>query len=822
MGAADLRGQLAPPATGGVVALDQLLQQAAETRRILVIGAHPDDEDTELLALMARGYGARAAYLSLSRGEGGQNLIGNELGVDLGLLRSQELVAARSVDGAEQFFTRAFDFGYSRSLEETSRFWPPDAVLEDVIRVVRRFRPHVIVSVFSGTPRDGHGQHQAAGVAARRAFEVAGDPAVYPALAADEGLAPWTPLKLYQSTRFRADATTLELATGELDPRTGRSYHQLAMASRSRHGSQDMGRVQRIGPADARLQLVADRTGRPLDRSETDPFDGVPADTSWLGREATALRATLAPAALGAAVPRLAAAVRRARAMEVDPARRALLERALSVAAAVIVDATAGAKRLIPGARVEIATQIYNAGRDAVSLDAVEILTPAGWRIDPLGSPPVPLAPGALAECGFAVTPPPDAAPSQPYFLERPLRGALYDWSAAPGAVRGLPFEPPVLRARFHLTIAGAPVALEREVTYRYGDQAVGEVRRPLRVVPRVEVALRPDGVLWPAAGAPRQAFTVTLTHHGAEAVTGTVRLEADGWPPSDAVPFRFEQAGESRTVALALPRPPGTDSADVAVRAVARTDDGRVYDRGLAVVAYPHVRPTVRAVGATGRVRVAPIRFPSVRRVGYLRGAADRVPEALRDLGLPVEPLDAGALAGADLAGFDAVVVGSRAYETDSALTRFNARLLEYVRGGGLLIVQYQQYAFARGGFAPYPLTIGVPHDRVTDEASPVRILHPEHPAVTSPNRLTPDDWNGWPQERGLYFADTWDERYVPILEMRDPGREPVRGGLLVARLGEGTYVYTGISFFRALPDGNPGAFRLFLNLIGLHDDRR
>jgi hypothetical protein len=256
-------------------------------------------------------------------------------------------------------------------------------------------------------------------------------------------------------------------------------------------------------------------------------------------------------------------------------------------------------------------------------------------------------------------------------------------------------------------------------------------------------------------------------------------------------------------------------------VRAVVRTDDGREFDRGMAVVAYPHVRPTMRAVGAVGRVRVATIRFPSVRRVGYLRGAADRVPEALRDLGMPVELLEAGALAGADLQAFDAIVVGSRAYETDSTLTRHNARLLDYVRGGGLLIVQYQQYAFARGGYAPHPLTIGVPHDRVTDENAPVGILRPEHPAVTSPNRLTPDDWSGWPQERGLYFADTWDDAYVPILEMRDPGREPVRGGLLIASVGNGTYVYTGISFFRALPDGNPGATRLFLNLLGLHDEQ-
>ena len=280
--------QLAPPSSGGMIALDRVLRRLAEPRRVLIIGAHPDDEDTQLLALAARGYGADAAYLSLSRGEGGQNLIGEELGAALGLIRSRELEAARAIDGAMQFFTRAYDFGYTRSLDETERFWLPDSILKDVVRIVRRFRPHVIVAVFSGTPRDGHGQHQMAGVMARRVFDVAGDAAVFPELEREEGLTPWTPLKLYRRTRRNPADATLELPTGGIDPMTGRSYHQIAMASRSQHKSQDFGTLQRAGPAATRARLVLSRVS--ADGEDDELFAGVELEVTPVVRLADSYR----------------------------------------------------------------------------------------------------------------------------------------------------------------------------------------------------------------------------------------------------------------------------------------------------------------------------------------------------------------------------------------------------------------------------------------------------------------------------------------------------------------------------------------------------
>jgi len=813
--------QLAPPSTGGVVQLDRLLQRLAEPRRVLVIGAHPDDEDSELLAYASRGLGARAAYLALSRGEGGQNLIGEELGEGLGLIRSGELLAARSIDGGEQFFTRAFDFGFSKNLDEALRFWPADSVLKDAVRVVRLFRPQVIVSVFSGTPRDGHGQHQEAGVIARRVFDAAGDSTRFPELWREEGLRPWTPLRLYQSTRFDTTGTTMVMNTGGVDPRTGQTYRQIAGLSRSQHRSQDMGQLQPLGPSQARLGLIRERGAgdqAPPVRA-SDLFAGIPRPAGWLPARADSLRGVLSAGRMADLARPLAQALDRLdrEPGSADSATRGELARAVAVAASVEMDAFTGGDELLAGERVDLTVQVYNAGPFDATLDSCAILAPAGWKVEPVDAALAPVAAGAMVTRHFTVTVPADAPPTQPYFLERPRIGAMYDWSGAPSSVRGRPLDPPLLTARVALSLLGAHPALTREVTYRYGDQALGEIRRPLQVVPAIDVRLEPDVVVWPSHDSPQRTFTVTLVSHAGRPLSGEVRLTADGWPPPQPVPFALEKAGDSRVVTLDLARPTGLNAATTTVQAVARTADGREFTQDVEMVEYPHIRPTPRVLPARATIRVAPIALPRLARVGYIRGASDRVPEALRDVGVPLVLLSPQDLADGDLSRFDAIVVGSRAYETDTALVHHNQRLLDYAKQGGLVVVQYQQYPFIQGRFAPYPLSIARPHDRVTDEDAPVKLLALNHPAFTTPNPIDSSDWNGWPQERGLYFAHTWDPAYTPLLEMHDPGEAPLQGGMLVARLGSGTYVYTGLSFFRALPAGVPGAYRLFLNLLGL-----
>jgi len=846
--------QLEPPSTGGAVALAHELRMLGHYERVLMIGAHPDDEDTELLTVLARSMGAEAAYLSLNRGEGGQNLIGPELGEGLGLLRTEELLAARRLDGARQFFTRAYDFGFSKSLEETWGHWPRDSILKDVVRVVRRFRPQVIVTVFSGTPRDGHGQHQAAGWSAREAFIAAGDSTRFPDLGA-EGLAPWTPNKLYLSTRFDTAATTLVLEGGVLDPAVGQSYHQIAMAGRSLHRSQDMGMLQRIGPSKVRLRLIEDRTGG----GGPGLWDGI--DTTLAGMAAAASPAG-APA-MGAAWDSVAASVALAKARgtpealgdALDRFARALagggsgpisvgrpspeqwdqvtrLERAARLASKLLCDAVADDDRVVPGQVVVVSAACWNPGEASVSIPLVTVRSTASRSRLMQSVPGASVPPGGVATWTVEMETPYAALPTQPYYLVRPRAGDLYVWPESAPELYGVPFGEPVLTAEFGNMVE------PREVAFRYRDQAVGERRRPIAIVPRIDVKLDPDTLVWASGrGSPRR-FSVTLRHGARDTTAGEVRLEAPpGWPKVRPQRFRLEREDEEIVLDFAVRPPAALRPGAVELRAVASDGSGREYDAGVFTVDYPHVRPRTYVRPAVATVRVAPLVLPRLARVGYVRGAADRVPEALRSVGLPVELLDARSLERDALTRYGAIVVGPRAYETEPALGRQNGRLLEYVRGGGLLIVQYQQHDFFTNGYAPFSLTVGgrplllddtsrggparprapVSHDRVTDERAPVAMVRPRHPVFQTPNAIGASDWADWVQERGLYFAHAWDKAYVPLVETHDPGEEPLGGGLLVARLGKGTYVYTGLSFFRQLPAGVPGSYRLFANLLAL-----
>jgi LmbE family N-acetylglucosaminyl deacetylase len=796
------QGQLSPTGTGGVAALATTLRQLGSNKRVLMIGAHPDDEDTQLLVLLSRGMGAQAAYLSLTRGEGGQNLIGPELGPELGIIRTEELLAARELDGARQFFTRAYDFGFSKSVDETFRFWPRDSILKDVIEVIRRFRPQIIIAVFSGTPADGHGHHQVSAILARQAFDMLRD-------------STWGPQKFYRSTRGDPTATTLTLPVGILDPVIGQSYFQVAMASRSRHRSQDMGQLQRPGPATSGLALIVSKTSG-VDGSA---FAGVDTTIHVPGYAALidSARAALTPWRLSASLPYLFRALRLVG--TADTVQRGLLERAVAIAGGVTIDGTADDGIVTPGERLQIEVTVWNAGDSAVRVDSIAVAAPAGWSLErlELGAPTV--APGTVLTRRFVLTVAKDAERTQPYFLRRPLtnRGGLYDWSTAPADVRGLPFEPPPVNARVRLIIGGEPVILSREVVYRYRDQAIGEVRRPLFVTRDIDVAIAPEELLWPIDGGSREPrhFTVTVTNRarGPASVRTAVTPPA-GWPPIPAESLAFTREDETKSVPVTV-APPTGDSLK------AGTYDLRAGAGWLEIIDYPHIRPRALTKRSVAQIRAARVALPGLSHVGYVRGAADRVPEALLAVGVPVELIGADSLARGDLSRYDAIVIGSRAYETEPALVANNGRLLDYATKGGLLIVQYQQYPFVEGGFAPYPLTIARPHDRVTDENAPVTELDPTHPVFHYPNEIGAADWRGWIQERGLYFARTWDTTYVPVLETHDsPAANPsvaLQGGLLIAPLGRGTYVYTGLSFFRQLPAGVPGPYRLFLNLLGL-----
>jgi LmbE family N-acetylglucosaminyl deacetylase len=835
---AHLHAQVAPPATGGAAALARQLAALGMNKRVLVVGAHPDDEDNSLLAVLSLGEGAEAAYLSLTRGEGGQNLVGPELGEELGILRTGELLAARRTDGARQFFTRAYDYGYSKRLDEALEQWPRDSLLKDVVRIIRRFRPQVVVSIFAGTARDGHGQHQAAGWVAHEGFAAAGDPSRYPELAAEEGLAAWTPARLYVSTRFDSTATTDVLEAGVLDPVEGQSYHQIAMRSRSLHRSQDMGQLQRMGPAPVRLRLVADRTGR-----GGGLFSGVDTLlTGALGAERARRLARaggelrrLGPGAVEAALPLLDSAwelLAGARGVEVTDQRTRLAE-AERIYRRLLVDAVSDQAEVAPGSVADLTLTAWNAGPEPAPL-RFELASGSGWVLPQPEAGCEPLAPGAVRTVRVRAPIPAAAPPADPYYLRAPRRGGLYDWTSTAPAVRGLPFEPYAVSARLVLCGGATPrVLAERPVTFRVNDQARGEVRRPFLVVPRVSVALEPGIALWPRQERVPRHFTVTLRQGGPVPTRGTVGLELPaGWEGGAGRPFELAGAGATGSFGFEVRPPRDAPAGTIEIRAVATGDDGTRWATALRVVEHSHVEPRAHLAPATSSGVVAELRLPAKRRIGYVRGASDRVPEALAAVGLPVELLDREALAGGDLGRFDAIVVGPRAYEVDSALVRHGARLVEYARGGGLVLVQYQQQTFFQGGFAPFSLNEQAAtqrvrpafpsYPRVTDEAAAVHLLDPDHPAFGRPNRLEAPDWEGWVQERGLYFAPGWDPAWTPLLEVADPGEPAQRGGLLLARVGEGRWVYTGLSFFRQLPAGVPGAVRLFLNLLALNDSER
>ena len=864
----------------GLAATALLMRQLDGVKRVLMIAAHPDDEDTSLLATLARGMGAETAYLSLSRGEGGQNFIGPRLHEGLGVIRTGELVAARALDGGEQYFTRAFDFGYSKSLDEALELWPLDEVLRDVVYVVRKFRPHVIVSVFSGTPRDGHGQHQLAGVAAREAFAAAGDPERFPELAA-HGVTPWTPSKLYRSVRFSPGEATLSIPSGDFDPVQGRSHFQLAMESRSRHRSQEMGAGQAMGPRRSSLSLEASVVEGIEDDGvfagvDTTLFGqlgptlpaGWPADTEQrLGRYREALaeaRQGLSGATTEGAVPglvegtgilrRLLAEAPEGEGKRVLERRLAQVSEAVLAAAGVMTEVRVGRELLTPGESVVVDVTVWNGGGADLSGVDPAVLLPPGWdasrteesargtpRSRFFRAPPLPtpadgrVAGGEVGRWSWRVSVPPDARPSAPYYLAGEREGAMYRWPDE-AELWALPFDPAPVRAGIALEVDGVAMRVERDGEFIGVDRGIGEYRRAVLVAPAIDVAVDPPWMVWPSGAGAAREIGVVLTNTSATARSGSLRLDApDGWSVEPAsVPFALEPDGANASFAFVVTPARDRFEGESVIRAVAssvsepsggpETARDRFPDRfGVEsvtetdIIDYPHIPRAMMVREAAVRISVVPVTADTGLRVGYIMGSGDDGAAVLRQIGMEVDELGPAVVRAGDFAGYHVLVLGIRAYETRPDLVAANEAVLDFARGGGTVIVQYNKYEFPAGGFAPYPVTINRPHDRVTDETAPVTLLAPESPVFAGPNRIGDADFEGWVQERGLYFLGEWDERYTPVMEMADPGEEPKRGGLLVARVGDGLYVYTGLAFFRQFPAGVAGAYRLFANLVSL-----
>ncbi|MFN0086804.1 MAG: PIG-L family deacetylase [Blastocatellia bacterium] len=826
--------------------------------------AHPDDESTELLAYLARGQGARVAYLSLNRGEGGQNGIGPELSEGLGVIRTEELLAARKLDGAEQYFTRAMDFGFTRSVEETLRRWNREEVLGDMVRVIRGLRPLVVVSGFSGTAADGHGQHQVAGLLTPEAIKAAADPARFPEQIRREGLQPWQVLKLY-GRRFGGQVTggRAEFDVGVLDPVLGRSYAELAADGRSRHRSQDFGMIQGRGLQPRSFPRLESAVETPA--VEKSLFTGLDVSLTGIakfagpegGRMLPALEKVkdLAARALSgfriehpdAIAPQLAAGLAEVRALRatlqgLDPVAKATVDGMLAVkeqqfcdalikAHGVIVDALSTTEIVTPGEAVDVAANVYlgslatteNGAASAAYEIAID--APRGWRVEPV-QPEQEQVSGIQAfmrgrekpdlVVRFRATVPEDAPSTQPYWLARARTRDQFDWDET--MPRNLPFGPPIAAAKVALTLSGQRVVIVQPVEYRFADKTFGEIRRELKVAPALTLTVKPSLLVIPsnrpASGSRVREVHVEITHNARRATAGALKLTAPpGWTiDADSNPLAFTRQGE-KTARLFRITPPAGAAGNFDLRAIAESN-GRQYANGYAAISYPHIETHFIYRPAVTRVEVFDVRAAANLRVGYVMGSGDDGPEALRQMGVSVNLISPAELASGDLSAYDTIVLGIRVYEVNEDVMANNRRLLDYVSNGGTLIVQYNKQEYAQGNFAPYPIKM-TRGDRVTDENAPITVLAPEHPLFQFPNRITADDWKGWVQERGLYFLNEWDPKYTPLLAAPDDTGKLLNGGQLIAEYGKGNYIFTGYAWFRQFPAGVPGAYRLFANLV-------
>jgi LmbE family N-acetylglucosaminyl deacetylase len=842
------RGTALAAERADAVAVEEAIARLPVVGSVLFTGAHPDDENSALIAHLAKRLHLRTAYLSATRGDGGQNLIGTEQYEALGILRTEELLAARRLDGAEQYFAQAYDFGFSKSADESLAKWGREAALGDFVRIIRRFRPDIIISRFSGTPSDGHGHHQAAGILVQEAFRAAGDPMRFPEQLR-EGLQSWQAARLFVNQFRPGGGEGFTMDIGEFSPVHGRTYAEIGLEGRSMHRSQGMGgSTGRRGPFTAAFRVTASKPGSAavvqglfsdvdltFNRFTrlTRGSDAVRRRVETIESAIQGAQSALTPNAPSKVLPFLGRGLAELRELRSELQRGSTAEtergealfllrlkekdfaHAIALAGAAEADAISETSEIIPGEPFEVAvTAMSRTPELKASLQTGSLVGPPGWKIEPL-----PAAGNAGTEARFRVTAPADAPVSQPYWLVAPRQSDYFTAPSSP--YRGDAENPPLLTASvtYSLAVNGQSLPVEQtvEVVHRFADRVYGERIEPLTVVPPLAVWIDPPVAVFPSA-ASQQYVLVRVRNHRRTAQNGVARLDLPpGWrsePVSQEFALRAE--GDESAVRFQVSAPSaGPAARELLVKAVAEAG-GQSFSTGYQVIDYPHIVPRHLFRPTESRLLRFDVSVAPGLRVGYVMGSGDEVPEALRQMGVGVEQLNENDLSFGDLGKYDVIVTGIRAYEVRRDLSANHARLMEFVRNGGLLIGQYGR----KGGFSeplgPYPFDLG-DGPRVTVEEAPIAILEPAHPLFQSPNRITAADFDGWVQERGIYFMETWDPQYKPLLESHDPGEDPLRGGMLLASYGRGYYLYTGYAWFRQLPAGVPGAYRLFANMISL-----
>jgi LmbE family N-acetylglucosaminyl deacetylase len=830
--------QVRPVYDYGAIGLAQTLKKINTTRSVMMIGAHPDDEDSGLLAFLARGENARTAYLSLTRGDGGQNIIGSELFESLGIIRTEELEQARRLDGAEQYFTRAFDYGFSKTLAEAKEKWDEKTVLCDSVRAIRAFRPLVVIARFTGTPADGHGQHQFSGYIAPLAVRAAADPSQ----CQDAGQA-WQVQKFYVSQGFRTTAEPgLKINTGQYDFLLGRSYFEIAMEGRSQHKTQEQGVLELKGEKISGLNLINSYVEKI--EKESSIFDGVDTSIRGIAKNTGNSEELLAGKLVQLQniteklneqglekvkfLPLLAQGWKAAYDAEWStryPQTKFFLQKkqdefasAIKFVAGLQIDALADKETVVAGEDFLATVKIFFPNADNIKVKEITLKNPSGWQVTKTAAPNDANQNAFRRETGnenayFNVKIPSNERLTQPYWMETERTGVLYVWNKDENQT--LPFQPPLLSAEVKIEIGGTEITLNQPVEYRFADDIRGEVRRELNVVPALSVSLDQKLLVAAQSDKPQtRRVVMSLTNNSSKPLSGVaglniVGLEKIDWKYSaDSRTFNLKTKGEKTAINFDVTIPAKTNAGNYTIYAQAMVGEA-LATQEMNVLAYPHIQTHRFYTRSETKVAVLDLKTVPVK-IGYIAGSGDRVADAIRQMGLSVELLNENDLTSGDLSKFDEIVVGIRASQVRPDFVANHQRLLDYVRKGGTMIVQYQLPVYQ--SLLPFPAQIGA---RVAEENAKVTILDPTNPVFNFPNKITDEDFKDWVQERNLNALTTNDPNYKPLLEAHDTGEAENKGGLVVAEIGKGKYIYCSYAFFRQLPAGVPGAYRIFANLL-------
>lgn len=790
----------------------------------LYIAAHPDDENTRLISYLSNNVKARTGYLSLTRGDGGQNLIGPELRELLGVLRSQELLAARRVDGGEQFFTRANDFGYSKHPKETLKIWNKELILGDVVRTIRKFKPDVIINRFDHrSPGSTHGHHTSSAMLSVEAFDLAGDPNSFPKQL--KNYETWQPKRLFFNTSWwfygsqekfeKADKSKLlNFDVGTYYPILGMSNNEIASLASSQHLSQGFGRLSSRGSQEEYIELL--KGDMPADR--TDLFEGI--NTSWsrveggkeIGKILYAIESNFDFKEPAVHLPQLLQAYKLLQEIDNEHWKKIKTEEITSIilsVSGIYLEATSKTDYANPGESVSISIEALNRAENSVVLSSVlinqkEVLdTPVNLLNNE----------NVIKDINFSI--PENINYTSPYWLMK--KGTLGTYTVDNSQLIGKPETPRALEAKFILDFDGMTIPFSKEVVYKFAKPDKGELYQPFEIIPEATAKLN-DKVIIFSEDSPKE-IPVTIRAHK-DGLVGTVQLcHGKGWiVDTDTKAFNIEKKGDEQTIYFTL-SPPSNENEDY-ISPIIKVD-GKELTKELVTIAYDHV-PT-QTVLLPSEAKVVRLNIQKVgQHIGYIVGAGDDVPTSLEQIGYTVHIIDPSTITEDTLDKYDAVVLGIRAYNVVEDLSFKQKYILDYVKKGGNVIVQYNtagRWANQFENIAPFQLEIS--RDRVTDENSEVRIIAKDHSLVNFPNKITTNDFSGWVQERGLYFPDKWGKEFTPILEMKDEGESFTQGSLLVAPYGKGHYIYTGLSLFRELPAGVPGAYKLLSNMISVGKEK-